>query len=125
MINVSNEYLRKVETYFAENAQELGTNRIQATVQEVADGAGVALATAHKALKELNNRGIIDMIKPSSRRFPITYIYNGDTECTIEENDLRGQVDHLLEQLESYKEMVAELQKENRILKGRNPELTY
>ena len=125
MINVSNEYLRKVETYFAENTQELGTNRIQATVQEVADGAGVALATAHKALKELNNRGTIDMIKPSSRRFPITYVYNGDTESTIEENDLRSQVDHLLEQLDSYKEMVAELQKENRMLKNRNPEFTY
>jgi predicted transcriptional regulator len=123
MINVSNEYLRKVEMFFAENVKEQGTNRIQATVQEVADGSSVALATAHKALKELSNRGIIDMVKPSSRRFPITYIYNGDTEFEIEEENLKGQVEHLIAQLDEYKELVGQLREENRALKKEKPEL--
>lgn len=78
MTTVSKENLRKVENFFVDKIKSEGTNRIEATVLEIAEGSGVALATAHKAIKDLDGRGVLTVIKPSSRRFPITYIYRGD-----------------------------------------------
>jgi predicted transcriptional regulator len=72
--------LRKVERFFIDTIKASGNKRIEATVLEIAEGAGVALATAHKAIKELDNRGTLTVIKPASRRFPITYVYRGDIE---------------------------------------------
>lgn len=78
MTTVSKENLRKVESFFVETIKSTGNKRVEATVLEIAEGSGVALATAHKAIKELDGRGILSIIKPSSRRFPITYVYCGD-----------------------------------------------
>lgn len=105
MANVSKENIKKVENYFVEQIKSLGNKRIEATVVEIADGAGVALATAHKAIKELDQRGVITIIKPSSRRFPITYIYRGDVEgfSIAQTKD---------EQIEFLKKRVAELEQE-------------
>jgi predicted RNase H-like nuclease (RuvC/YqgF family) len=80
MSTVSKENLRKVERFFIDTIKASGNKRIEATVLEIAEGAGVALATAHKAIKELDNRGTLTVIKPASRRFPITYVYRGDIE---------------------------------------------
>lgn len=80
MTTVSKENLRKVENFFVNTIKSTGNKRVEATVLEIADGSGVALATAHKAIKDLEARGILTIIKPSSRRFPITYAYRGDIE---------------------------------------------
>lgn len=80
MAQVSKENLAKVEYFIVTKVKELGTNRIEATVQDIADGSGVALATAHKAITELDQRGVINKIKPSSRRFPTIYEYKGSIE---------------------------------------------
>lgn len=78
MNTVSKENLRKVEDFFIRTIKESGENKVEATVVDIADNSNVALATAHKAIKELSQRGVLNIIKPSSRRFPITYVYNGD-----------------------------------------------
>lgn len=80
MANVSKENLMKVERFFVESVKKIGDKRVEATIQEIADNSNTALATAHKAVKELSQRGVIDIIKGASRRFPITYVYNGDIE---------------------------------------------
>lgn len=80
MTNVSKDNLRKVENFFVDTVKSTGNKRIEATVIEIAEGANVALATAHKAIKELDGRGVLSIIKPASRRFPITYVYRGDIE---------------------------------------------
>jgi DNA-binding MarR family transcriptional regulator len=105
MSNVSKENLRKVENYFVEQVRSLGNKRIEATVVEIADGSGVALATAHKAIKELDQRGRITVIKPSSRRFPITYVYRGD----IQGFEVAQNKD---EQIEFLKNRIAELEEQ-------------
>lgn len=92
---VSKENLAKVEYYFVSKAKELGTNRITATVKEIADGSMVALATAHKAIRELDQRGVLDIINPPSRRFPITYIYKGDIENFEQKQTLEDQNEYL------------------------------
>lgn len=114
---VSKENLVKVEYYFVTKAKELGTNRIEATVQEIASGSGVALATAHKALNELNQRGVINKIKPSSRRFPIIYEYKGNLEGfdVAQTKDQRiGHLENTValrdKEIESLKEQIANLQ---------------
>lgn len=110
MSNVSKENLKKVQNYFVDQIKSIGRKRIEATVVEIADGSGVALATAHKAIKELDQRGVISVIKPSSRRFPITYIYQGDIEGFEVAQSLEEQVEYL-------KQRVFELEEENRVLK--------
>lgn len=116
MSNVSNENLRKVENFFVESMKSTGTNRIEATVVEIAEGAGVALATAHKAIKDLDSRGLLSVHKPSSRRFPITYYYLGDAQGFEIKQTQEGQIEYLKSLLAKRDEEVAELQKRVREL---------
>lgn len=92
---VSDENMKKVEAFFVKRVKETGSNRIEATVVEIAEGSSVALATAHKAVKELIRIKTIDMVKPKSRRFPINYIYTkdiNDFQATVDEKD---QIEYL------------------------------
>jgi ribosomal protein S25 len=107
MSTVSKDNLRKVERYFVEKVKSSGLKRTEATVVEIAEGSGVALATAHKALKDLEQRGVLTVIKPSSRRFPIQYIYN----TSIEGFEVAEGKD---EQIEFLKQRVAELEEKLR-----------
>lgn len=111
MANVSKENLRKVEGYFIESIKASGSKRLEATVVEIADGAGVALATAHKAIKELDSRGILSVIKPSSRRFPITYVYRGDIEGFDAKQTQEDQIRYLQNLLAERDEKVSTLEK--------------
>jgi predicted transcriptional regulator len=111
MANVSKENLRKVENYFVEQIKSLGNSRIEATVVEIAEGAGVALATAHKAIKELDQRGVLTVIKPSSRRFPITYIYRGDIQEFEVAQSKDEQIDFLTKRVAELEEQLAGLKK--------------
>ena len=118
MTTVSKENLRKVENFFVEKIKSEGTNRIEATVLEIADGSGVALATAHKAIKDLDGRGVLTVIKPSSRRFPITYIYRGDVKGFEVAQSKDEQITYLQKLNEEQKEMILALQKRVRELEN-------
>lgn len=115
---VSKENLRKVENFFVDKIKLEGTKRIEATVIEIADGAGVALATAHKAIKELDGRGVLTIIKPSSRRFPITYIYRGDLVGFEVAQSKEEQIAYLQRMNAEKDEMIQELQKRVRELEN-------
>lgn len=110
MTTVSKENLRKVENYFVDKIKSSGNKRIEATVLEIADGSGVALATAHKAIKELDSRGTLSVIKPSSRRFPITYIYRGDIEGFKNNQSKDEQIEFLQRKNEELEKRVVELE---------------
>lgn len=103
---VSEENFTKVEKYIVERVKETGSNEFEATVVQVSEGAGVALATAHNALKQMVAKRILTKIEPSSRRKPITYIYNKD----IRDFEVSTSKD---EQLEYLKKLVRELKEEN------------
>lgn len=109
MANVSKENLLKVEGFFVEQAKITGTNRTEATVNDISVGAGVALATAHKALKELSARGVLTVIKPSSRRIPITYIYQKDIEGFEIAQSKDEQIAYLKELNEKKDDEIAQL----------------
>lgn len=120
MTTVSKENLKKVENFFVETIKSTGNKRVEATVLEIAEGAGVALATAHKAIKELDGRGTLTVIKPSSRRFPITYIYRGDLEG-FEIGKTKDEQIAYLQNLNSEKdEIIASLQRRIRELESNN-----
>jgi predicted transcriptional regulator len=108
---VSDENLSKVESFFVQKAKETGSKKIEATVVEIAEGADVALATAHKAIQQLEKDKIIEVIKPKSRRFPITYIYKRDIEGFEAEQSQQWQLDYLLKMVKQQKEEIADLQK--------------
>jgi|GraSoiStandDraft_51_1057287.scaffolds.fasta_scaffold19690_2 predicted transcriptional regulator len=118
MANVSKENLRKVENFFVEHTLSTGSKRLEATVIEIAQGAGVALATAHKAIKELDSRGILSVLKPSSRRFPIAYIYRGDIEGFEVKQTLEEQNKYLQSLLAERDEQLLEMQKRIRELEN-------
>lgn len=120
MTNVSKENLRKVENFFVETIKATGNKRIEATVIEIAQGAGVALATAHKAIKELDGRGTLSVIKPASRRFPITYVYRGDIEGYAVAQNKDEQIQYLQNLNAEKDEIIASLQKRVRELENSN-----
>jgi hypothetical protein len=108
---VSEENLKKVEAFFVRRCKEIGSNRIEATVVDIADGSGVALATAHKAIKELQKNKTLNVIKPASRRFAISYVYLKDIEGFEAEQTAEHQLQYL-------KDLVISLQEENRQLRN-------
>lgn len=118
MYHVSEENLAKVEAFFVQRVKETGTNHIEATVVEIADGSGVALATAHKAIKELKKNNTIDIIKPTSRRFAITYIYKRDIEDFNVEKSTEGQIEYLTNLVQMQNDEIEKLRREINKLKG-------
>jgi hypothetical protein len=118
MTNVSKENLKKVENFFVDTIRATGSKRIEATVIEIAEGAGVALATAHKAIKELDGRGTLTVIKPASRRFPITYVYRGDVEGFEVAQSKDEQIAYLQSLLNEKNEEVIALQQRVRELEN-------
>lgn len=117
---VSDENMAKVEAYFVKRVKEGGSKRFEATVNQVADGSGVALATAHKAIKQLAEQKKINMIKPNSRRFPISYIYLDDVEG-FEQNIMEhSQIEYLQSLVATLQQQVADLEEDNRKLLGEN-----
>lgn len=107
---VSKENLFKVQNFIKTQTEKLGGGKFSATVIEIAEGSHVALATAHRAIKELTSRGIIDVIKPSSRRFPITYIYNENIkDSELHQISLESQIDQLKKELENKDILIKQL----------------
>lgn len=103
--SISSDSLSKVEKMFKEKSAQLNGAIITMTVAEVAEQSGVALATAHKAIKELVRHGIVNIIRPSSRRESVQYIYKG-----------REGKEKTKQELESY---IRELENEIAVLKKR------
>jgi DNA-binding MarR family transcriptional regulator len=121
---VSDENLLKVEDFFVRKVKETGSKSLEATVVDIADGSGVALATAHKAIKELSKKKIIDIIRPQSRRFAITYVYHGDIQGFNDKKEDNFQLDYLKDLVQQMKEEIAELNKNINLLEGENRILT-
>jgi sugar-specific transcriptional regulator TrmB len=103
--SVSKENLQKVEQYFQMQSKLTEDGKISATVKDISENSGVALATAHKAIRELERKGIIKIYKPTSRRFAIEYVY--DPENKIERTK------------EQFEDLIRSLEKENKELKDR------
>lgn len=116
---VSEENLKRVEAFFVEQVKNGGNNRFEATVVEIAEGSGVALATAHKAIKQLAEEKKITIVKPSSRRFPISYIYNANIEAYNKKIDKEEQIEYLQKLVIDLKSEISELTNENNELKGK------
>jgi predicted transcriptional regulator len=117
---VSDENLAKVENYFVNRVKDGGSKRFEATVIDIADGSGVALATAHKAIKQLAEAKIISIIKPNSRRFPISYTYLGDIEGFEQNIKDQSQIEYLQHLVAQLQEQVNQLESDNRELVGEN-----
>jgi predicted transcriptional regulator len=76
LTTISEEKLRAVEGFFHERCSQIGTTIIDnLTVEEVADKSGVSLATAHKAIRRLEQEGKMIVLKGSSRRENNVYVY--------------------------------------------------
>lgn len=114
---VSKDNLRKVEEFFVEQARQKGTNIVQATVAEIADGSGVALATAHKALKELKKLELLNWKEPKSRRFPIEYKYIGSIEGFQQNINKDDQIRNLQNLVKELQDQIIELEHENAMLR--------
>jgi predicted transcriptional regulator len=108
---VSEENISKVESFFVQKAKETGSKKVEVTVIEIAEGADVALATAHKAIQQLERDKIIEVIKPKSRRFPITYIYKRDIEGFEVEQSQQWQLEYLFKLVKQQSEEIADLKK--------------
>jgi hypothetical protein len=115
---VSDENIQKVEAYFVKRIKEVGSTRLEATVVDIADGSGVALATAHKAIKQLAESKRITVIKPNSRRFPITYVYNGNVEGFVKKQSAEEQIEYLQGLVQSLQSKLATVTKERNELQG-------
>ncbi len=115
---VSEENVAKVEAFFVRRVKETGTNHIEATVVEIAEGSEVALATAHKAIKELTKQQVISVIKPKSRRFAITYIYNRPIEEFTAEQQEQGQIEYLTNLVQLQNEEIEKLRREINKING-------
>ena len=109
---VSEENLNKVESFFVRRVKETGSNRIEATIIDIAEGSDVALATAHKAIKELALNKYVQIIKPSSRRFPITYVYTRSIEGFDVEENSKDQIVYLKDLVFAQKKEIEILKKE-------------
>ncbi|MDP5273702.1 hypothetical protein [Chengkuizengella axinellae] len=116
MYQVSDKNLHKVEMFFVNKIKGTGEKYIEATVLEIAEGSEIALATAHKAIKQLAKEKVISIIKPSSRRFPTKYEYNKSTDEFLLNNSKEEQINYL-------QNLVQKLQKENDSLVKLNSEL--
>jgi hypothetical protein len=115
---VSDENIQKVEAYFVKRIKEVGSTRLEATVVDIADGSGVALATAHKAIKQLAESKRITVIKPNSRRFPITYVYNGNVEGFVKKQSAEEQIEYLQGLVQSLQSKLTTVTKERNELQG-------
>ncbi|KRE70864.1 hypothetical protein [Paenibacillus sp. Soil750] len=109
---VNAENLGKVQQFFQLQSEKLGNGiPMSFTVVQIAEDSNVALATAHKALKELANRGVISVIKGQSRREAIQYIYRGSSpQKSLQE--LEAMVNQLENENKILREKLTEFEKE-------------
>ena len=108
---ISKEKLRLLQKYFIDKVRNGESRTFEETVQNIADGSGLALATAHKGIKELVNRGVLAVRKSKSRRFPCVYTYTGELDEVKEFIDKDAQIKYLHEKLELKNLEIAKLKK--------------
>ena len=106
---ISKEKMRALQKYFIKTVKNGQSRTFEATIQNIADGSGIALATAHRGIKELEERGILKVSKTKSRRFPCVYMYNGDLEEFKEFVDKDAQIRHLQQTIESQRKEISRL----------------
>lgn len=105
-IEVNDVCVEKVERYLIKQVRERGSRQFSVRVGDIAFGSDVALATAHKVLKLLENKGIIKIIRGDTRRVPNQYQYLADIDFeetkfnqAAEVRKLKSQVDELIDQI--------------------------
>lgn len=126
LYQVSEENVKKVETFFVQRAKDTGTNVIKETVVDIAELSGVSLATAHKAIQELVKRKIIERVKQNSLKAGFSYVYKADIEgFEITKNKeehyewLKERVEQLQMELDQANVKIGKLVGENNVLKNK------
>lgn len=97
--SISKEKLKQLQNFFIDRVKKSQSRTIEETVQNIAEGSGLALATAHKGIKELENRGVLSVKKTKSRRFPCVYTYTGDLDVNKKFVDKDEEIRYLQEKL--------------------------
>ena len=92
---ISKENRIKLQNYFIDQVVSKGSRKIQETVNNIAEESGLALATAHKGITELVNRGVLSVQKSKSRRFPNVYTYLGELDETKNFVDKDAEIEYL------------------------------
>lgn len=122
----SDENVGKVIDYFVEKVRTSGSRQFEDTVAGVSKNAGVALATAHRVIKQLEAERIITIHRPVARRLPTSYTYNADIKDFMVEKGKDSQIEYLknmnselIEKLEKSDQELIEVKGENSILKNK------
>lgn len=113
MNSVSDESLKKVESFIVKTVKERGNVIFDMTTVDMADGSGVALVTAIKAAERLQEINKLEIIKHPSRRVPITYVYKGIIEEFEGEQMKDDQITNLIQLVQTLKQEIEELMQEN------------
>jgi len=95
---ISDEYLERVINYFRKEAEKLQLRQFKKTINEIGESLGVSALTVTRAINQLEEKGIITVIRAKSRRFPNTYIYNGSSN--IEEDSKEKRLKNIIKALE-------------------------
>lgn len=113
---VSADNLKKLDAYFQIEQAKVGDgNYVTLTVVQIAEGSNLALATAHRGIKELERRGVLKVIKPPTRRETVQYIYKGNVQRSRQELEdtiisLENEVKQLKEKLTEYEKSFTKVQ---------------
>ncbi|OZB96540.1 hypothetical protein [Paenibacillus sp. XY044] len=109
---VSEQNLRKVENYIVDRVVQSGDRRFQETLTVVAKESGVALMTAIRAIRELENAGKVISLRSASRRIANTYEYVGDLIGFIENQSSEDKIQYLQSKLAEVSSEKAKLEDE-------------
>jgi DNA-binding IclR family transcriptional regulator len=113
---VSPGNVNKVKDYFVKAVKDSGSKDITMRVDEIASYSGVSLATAHKALLALQEEGFLEIIKPASRRYTITYRVVADVDYVEKSMSLEEQLKEKDSQIRLLMEQNSKLLADNKRL---------
>jgi len=113
---VSPGNVNKVKDYFVKAVKDTGSKDITMRVDEIASYSGVSLATAHKALSALQEEGFLEIIKPASRRYTITYRVVADVDYEEKSMSLEEQLKEKDSQIRLLMEQNSKLLADNKRL---------
>jgi len=106
----SQENIDKVVAYFITKVKSTGSRQFSETITDIAKKAHVATATANRVISLLEFERKITVIRQETRRIPNEYIYTGDIDGFLLENDKDEQITYL-------QDLVQQLEQENRNLR--------
>ncbi|OMD73276.1 hypothetical protein BSK48_05245 [Paenibacillus odorifer] len=114
----SQENVDKVSAYFVSKVKTTGSRRFSETIADIARNSDVALATAHRVIKQLVAEKKITAIRHDSRRIANEYIYHDDIVGFLLEKDKDQQISYL-------QDLVQQLVSENEDLRQQIRKSTF